>query len=62
VTSVALVGAGGGNMVADVYIVDQRDKAHYIGHFTSGTFGAVSDVDIAAGERVGHDIADQLER
>lgn len=60
-TSVALVGAGGGNMVVDAYIVDAANVSHYVGHFSSGTFGAVSNVEIAAGERVGHDIARRLE-
>jgi hypothetical protein len=62
VTGVALVGAGGGTMVADVYIVDTRNVAHYVGHFSSGSFGAVTEVEIAAGERVGHAIASRLER
>ncbi|HVY26621.1 MAG TPA: hypothetical protein VHB79_08700 [Polyangiaceae bacterium] len=61
-TGAALVGAGSGNMVADVYIVDEWDHAHYVGHFLGGSFGATSEVEIAAGDRVGHEIAESLER
>lgn len=60
-TSLALIAAGGGNMVADVYIVDEGDRSQYVGHFTGGSFGAVTEVEIAAGERVGHQIARHLE-
>lgn len=59
VTGVALVGAGGGSMTVDAYVVS-RGKQHYVGRFESGSFGAVSEQAVAAGERVGLELAQRL--
>jgi hypothetical protein len=59
VTGAALVGAGGGSMTVDAYVVT-ADEALYVGRFESGSFGAVSEKAVAAGERVGRHIASQL--
>jgi hypothetical protein len=63
VTGVALVGAGSGHMRVDAYVVpaDGR-KARFIGRYESGSFGAISDQETAAGERVGSSIAAALLR
>jgi hypothetical protein len=61
-TGLALVGGGGGSMDVDAYIVDKDNVAHYVGHFESGSFGATTEVDVAAGDRVGHAIARRLQQ
>jgi hypothetical protein len=62
VTGVALIGAGGGSMDVDAYLVDSSNVAEYVGHFSAGSFGAVTEVEVAAGERVGHSIAARVNR
>lgn len=57
----ALVAAGGGEMVVHVYVVTSAQSARYLGRFSSGSFGAASEAEIAAGERTGHKIASRLE-
>lgn len=53
----ALVAAGGGSMVVDVWSVTADNIAEYEGHYSAGSFGAGGqDAAIAAGERVGHSI------
>lgn len=61
VTGTAMVGAGGGSMTVDSYVVTKHEQLH-LGRFESGSFGAVSEAAIAAGERVGRDLAYALAR
>jgi hypothetical protein len=59
VTGVALVGVGGGSMTVDAYVVTGNEQL-YVGRFESGSFGAVSEASVAAGERVGLNLARRL--
>lgn len=57
----ALVVGGGGSMLVHAYVVN-ANGARYLGRFSSGSFGAVTEVEVAAGERTGHAIASKLAR
>ncbi len=57
----ALVAGGSGSMVVHAYVVNAKG-ASYLGRFSHGSFGAVTEVEIAAGERTGHAIASKLAR
>jgi hypothetical protein len=59
VTGVALVGVGGGEMTVDAYVVTSHEQLH-VGRFESGSFGAVSEEAVAAGQRVGLNLARRL--
>jgi hypothetical protein len=63
VTGVALLGAGSGHMRVDAYLVPaDGGKARFVGRYESSSFGAISDQETAAGERVGDSIAHALLR
>ena len=59
VTGVAMVGAGGGSMTVDAYVVTSNQQL-YVGRLESGSFGAVSEAAVAAGERMGLELAQEL--
>jgi hypothetical protein len=59
VTGVALVGAGSGYMLVDLYVVaDNGRHPRYVGRYDASSFGSLSDEDTAAGEQIGYGIAE----
>jgi hypothetical protein len=63
ITGVALIGAGTGSMLVDVYIVS-GDGRHprYLGRYSGSSFGTITDASIEAGKDVAHQISDSLTR
>jgi hypothetical protein len=58
----ALVIGGGGAMVVDAFVVTAVGQGRHLGRFSHGSFGAVSEEEVAAGHRTGGAIASRLKR
>jgi hypothetical protein len=58
----ALVAAGGGAMLVDAFVVTAAGQGRHLGRFSHGSFFAISEEEVAAGQRTGSAIAGRLKR